>query len=252
MVQESRLGSKFPDSEDRSWKYVDNKDKYERLERVQKYVKDSPSLALDRVYVPDIDDDVFKSYLRKLDFLESSVEFSVKLARKALLELSELDKNKRKGYHVGYANFGHVLQASIAHYVSKVDNIPLTLDKIVRIFGVEKKDVLRFSKEMKRLLRLPTPMREEGVYYRWIEKISSRFNLSGETQRLARDVARKIVNNGLDSGKSVPPVVGGIIYFSAIEKNEGTTQSEIAETLDISQVSVRNHYKKISEEFDGG
>jgi transcription initiation factor TFIIB len=67
-----------------------------------------------------------------------------------------------------------------------------------------------------------------------------------EVQRKAKEILDKVEKDELASGVAPSGVAAATIYISAILCNKPVTQKEVAEVAGVTEVTIRNRYKRIS------
>ena len=86
----------------------------------------------------------------------------------------------------------------------------------------------------------------------YIPRFASKLGLSGEVQSKAIEIIRKAKNCGVLNGKGPTGIAATALYISSILLGERKTQRDIAEIAGITEVTIRNRYKEISEQVDLG
>ena len=64
--------------------------------------------------------------------------------------------------------------------------------------------------------------------------------------RKAKDILDKVEKDELASGVAPSGVAAAVIYISAMVCNRPCTQKEVAEVAGVTEVTIRNRYKRIS------
>ncbi len=67
-----------------------------------------------------------------------------------------------------------------------------------------------------------------------------------DVQRKAKEILDKVEKDELASGVAPSGVAAATIYISAILCNKPCTQKEVAEVAGVTEVTIRNRYKRIS------
>ncbi|MEZ0394349.1 MAG: transcription initiation factor IIB family protein [Desulfurococcaceae archaeon] len=94
----------------------------------------------------------------------------------------------------------------------------------------------------------PLPKRNtvEGVITYAVKKL----NLPPETEYLAHKIVAAILETPAASGKSKTSLAVAAVYVAAILTNNRRTQNEVASTVSMSDVAVRNSYSTIVDNLD--
>ncbi len=138
-----------------------------------------------------------------------------------------------------------VVAASI-YAACRMLNIPRTLEEIAAVTRIKKKDIGRTYRIMARTLKLNLfPSNPED----YVDRFCAKLNLSGEVKKKALEIIRQVEEKGLTSGRGPTGVAAAAIYIAAVLNNERRTQREVAEVSGVTEVTIRNRYKEISEKL---
>ncbi|MEM1549548.1 MAG: transcription initiation factor IIB [Candidatus Methanomethylicia archaeon] len=125
-------------------------------------------------------------------------------------------------------------------------NIPRTLDEITKVARVGKKDIGRSYRFMaKELIKKINPT--SPVEY--IPRLVSQLGLVGDVQTYAKMIVDVAKDVGLTSGRGPIGVAAAAIYISSVILNEKKTQREIAAVAGVTEVTIRNRYKELTEKI---
>ncbi|MEM2136582.1 MAG: transcription initiation factor IIB [Candidatus Methanomethylicia archaeon] len=125
-------------------------------------------------------------------------------------------------------------------------NIPRTLDEITKVSRVGKKDIGRSYRFMaKELIKKINPT--NPVEY--IPRLVSQLGLFGETQTKAKIIVDAAKMSGLTSGRGPIGVAAAAIYVASVILDEKRTQREIAMAAGVTEVTIRNRYKELTEKI---
>ncbi len=127
--------------------------------------------------------------------------------------------------------------------------VPRTLDEIAEVSRVGKKEVGRTYRFLTRELNIKLPPTSPVDY---VPRFASELNLSGEVQSKAIDIIGKAMDKGLTSGKGPTGVAAAALYIASVLLGERKTQRDVAEVAGVTEVTIRNRYKEISEEIEMG
>ena len=84
----------------------------------------------------------------------------------------------------------------------------------------------------------------------YVPRFASKIGLSNEVQSKAIEIIEKAKQNGLTSGKGPTGVAAAALYIASVLIGERKTQREIAEVSGVTEVTIRNRYKELSEKLD--
>jgi transcription initiation factor TFIIB len=117
------------------------------------------------------------------------------------------------------------------------------------VSNVSKKQVGKNYRFLSRELNIKLKPTSPSDY---IPRFASNLGLSGEVQSKAIEIINKAKNCGVLNGKGPTGIAATALYISSILLGERKTQRDIAEIAGITEVTIRNRYKEISEQVDLG
>ena len=124
--------------------------------------------------------------------------------------------------------------------------VPRTLGEATENCHVGKKEIGRTYRFMTRELKLnlmPTNPQD------YIQRFCSELELSGEVQSRASDILANAAERELTSGRGPTGVAAAAIYISSIKCNQRRTQHEIADVAGVTEVTIRNLYKELTDKL---
>ena len=80
-----------------------------------------------------------------------------------------------------------------------------------------------------------------------VARIASKAGLSEKTKRYAIEILRKAEEDKSSAGKNPMGLAGAALYLSCVKNGDDKTQRDIAEASNITEVTIRNRYKGLSE-----
>ena len=125
--------------------------------------------------------------------------------------------------------------------------IPRTLDEISDISDVSKKQIGKNQRFLCRELNIKLKPTSPVDY---ISRFATNLGLSGEIQAKAINIINKSLELGLNSGKGPIGVAAAALYIASLLLGVRKTQSEIANVTGVTEVTIRNRYKELSEHID--
>jgi transcription initiation factor TFIIB len=137
--------------------------------------------------------------------------------------------------------------AAVIYAACRIYGIPRTLDEISKISGVEKKEIGRAYRFLKKELELDIPLTDPSAY---VPKFAVVLNLSRDVQMQAIDIIKKSLKKGLISGRGPTGVAAAALYIAAAMKNEKRTQKEVADVAGVTEVTIRNRYRELKKELE--
>jgi len=136
--------------------------------------------------------------------------------------------------------------AAIIYAVCREYGIPRTLDEIADIAGVEKKEIGRTYRFVMHELGMKVPLTDPREY---ISRFVAALKLSGKVQELAVKLLQKAISKGLVSGRGPTGVAAAAVYIASAMVGERRTQKEVAEVAGVTEVTIRNRYKELTEKL---
>ena len=113
--------------------------------------------------------------------------------------------------------------------------------------NVSKKQVGKTYRFLSRELNIKLKPTSPSDY---ISRFASKLGLSGEVQAKAIEIINKAVKAGLSSGKGPTGVAAAALYIASLLLGERKTQKEVSEISGVTEVTIRNRYKELSENID--
>lgn len=122
--------------------------------------------------------------------------------------------------------------------------VPRTLDEIADKSNVDRKSIGRTYRTLTRELGLKLLPQSPGDY---IARFCNKLGLDMEVQRQAKDILEAVEREELASGVAPSGVAAATIYIAAMMCGRPCTQKDVAEVAGVTEVTIRNRYKAISE-----
>ena len=164
----------------------------------------------------------------KLSVSEAVTERAAYIYRKAL------ERNLVRGRSITA-----ILAASL-YAACRDREVPRTLKDVSAAGFIKKKDLARsyrlLLKEMDIQMPVVDPMK-------CMSKIASRANVSGKTQRRAREILLRAEQARISAGKDPMGISASALYVACILEGENMTQRDIADAAGVTEVTIRNRYK---------
>jgi len=134
------------------------------------------------------------------------------------------------------------LYAALYHTCIKYNN-PKTINEIIEYTEIEKQQLLRAYKLLKKRLELKrTSYDPIDMLPRFISKLK----LSHNCLIKAAQIIEQIKGTAAYSGKNPKSIIAASIYIAAKHNNEKITQRQIANELSIIEPTIRKRYKEIT------
>ncbi|MDR0912395.1 MAG: transcription initiation factor IIB [Methanobrevibacter sp.] len=128
-------------------------------------------------------------------------------------------------------------------------SVPRTLEEIAEVSRVKKKEVGRTYRFLTRELNIKLPPTSPKDY---VPRFASELGLSGEAQSKAIEIIDKAMDKGLTSGRGPTGVAAAALYIASVLLGERKTQRDVAEIAGVTEVTIRNRYKELTEQLEMG
>ena len=137
-----------------------------------------------------------------------------------------------------------VVAASI-YIACRQSGLPRTLDEVAQFTAVNRKNLARIERFLKRELNIKLLPPSATDY---IPRFASQLELSNKSEAKAIEIVNE--SNDFTSGKGPQGVAAAALYISSILLGERKSQKDVAEAAGVTEVTVRNRYKEISENLN--
>lgn len=125
--------------------------------------------------------------------------------------------------------------------------IPRTLNEISEVSMVDKKSIAKNYRILLRKLDLKVPIASPQLF---ISKIAGIVGISAPSQKLAIMILQEAQKRHIQAGKDPIGFAAAALYIACRITEEQKTQKEIAETADVTEVTIRNRYKEIQRKLE--
>ncbi|MGC9106456.1 MAG: transcription initiation factor IIB [Thermoprotei archaeon] len=137
------------------------------------------------------------------------------------------------------------------YYAANINGYPLALSDLLARYSLKNdKDKL-----WKAMARVQEVMKAQGLRPKtkatnYIPQIVGRLGLSNKVMTKSAELLNLIEKQGLNSGKSNVGLSAAAVYLVSSLFDEKKTQKEVASVIGLTEVSIRNRYREIIENFD--
>jgi transcription initiation factor TFIIB len=138
-----------------------------------------------------------------------------------------------------------ILAASM-YMACRKHNVPRTLDEIENVTKVGRKDIVKTSKLLAKMLDMklaPTSPLE------YVSRFCAKLNLEKPVEEKARKIIKKALEKDITSGRGPTGIAASAIYIAAILCDDRKTQKDVAEATGVTEVTLRVRYKEIAREL---
>ena len=153
--------------------------------------------------------------------------------------------------HLYRHNLGHVrgrsiegMMAAILYLACRLTKTPLNLKALASASPRSRREITRCYRIVQRDNNFTIPIDDPSQY---ISRIASKTKLSQRTQNQAMRVILQAKTKHAVVGKNPLGMAAAALYIAAKTTQEPVTQRELAEAAEVTEVTVRNRYKNLSQ-----
>ena len=126
-------------------------------------------------------------------------------------------------------------------------NLPRTLNEIAEASKVSKKQIARNHRFLSRELEIKLKPTSPVDY---IPRFASKLGLSYEVESKAIEIINNAMKDGLNSGKGPTGLAAAALYLASVLMGERKTQKCVADISGVTEVTIRNRYKELTEQLE--
>ena len=139
-----------------------------------------------------------------------------------------------------------ILVATV-YIACRLCRVPRTLDEVEKATGINQKTISKNYRFLARELGIKlTPISPND----YIPRFASRLGLSSQVEVKSIEIINDAKDLGLTSGKDPASVAAATLYGTSMLLGERKTQTEIAKTLGVTEVTIRNRFKELNSKLD--
>ena len=139
------------------------------------------------------------------------------------------------------------VSTAMLYAACRQEGIPRSLEEVEEVARVDRKEIGRTYSYVSNELGLEMEPVDPKQY---VPRFASQLNLSEQTQIKAKEVIDSSAEQGLLSGKSPTGIAAAALYTASLLCDEKRIQREIADTANVTEVTVRNRYQEQVKELD--
>ena len=158
----------------------------------------------------------------------------------ALIYRKALEKKLVRGRSIS-----GILAASL-YAACRLTRTPRNLRTIVEASTKERKEITRCYRLIQRNLNLAIPLDDPEQY---VAQIASKVHISPKTQYHATQLLRQAKERKVIVGKGPVGLAAAAIYIASIMNFEKITQKKIDDAAGVTEVTVRNRYKRMAKDL---
>ena len=122
-----------------------------------------------------------------------------------------------------------------------------TLEEVSKSAHISKKEGGRNYRFLLRKLDTRVPPVDPQSY---VSKFVNQLTLSGDTESIAMKILDKAVEMRLTSGRGPAGIAAAVTYIASLLTDERRTQGEIAKGAHVTEVTIRNRYKELTQKLN--
>jgi transcription initiation factor TFIIB len=126
-------------------------------------------------------------------------------------------------------------------------NLPRTLDEIVHATNVSRTEIGRGYRHLAKELQLkllPTTPQD------YLPRFGSQLQLSNDVLEKAKEILDAADQKNITNGRGPTGLATASLYIASILCQKRTTQKKIADTIGITEVTIRNRYKELTDKLN--
>ncbi|AAY80676.1 transcription initiation factor IIB [Sulfolobus acidocaldarius] len=143
----------------------------------------------------------------------------------------------------------YALIAAVIYYSCQVNRIPKLLNEIKTLYSLSQADLWKALEKVQEVAK-SVKVKPNVTPIEYIPKITERLGLPAYVSTKASELVDIMYKNGLTSGKGYTALAAASVYLISTLMDVKKTQKEIADSLSITEVTIRNRYREIIKAFD--
>ncbi|MBP1358222.1 MAG: transcription initiation factor IIB family protein [Sulfolobus sp.] len=144
----------------------------------------------------------------------------------------------------------YTLIAAVLYYSCQVNKIPKSLQEIKSSYGVSASELWKALDRVQKVAKTSLEFKPNIKPTEFIPKIVEKLNLPPYISTKASELLDIMHKHGLTSGKGYTALAAASVYLMSTLMDVKKTQKDIANSLNITEVTIRNRYKEIISNFD--
>ncbi len=128
----------------------------------------------------------------------------------------------------------------------RMHRVPRQLDELADESILSRRELGKCVRQLIRYLDLKVPIPSATNL---IPRVASELNLNGKTVVRAGSIISQAKERGITAGKDPGGIAGAAIYIAGILEDDRRTQREIAEIVNVTEVTIRNRYKELARKL---
>lgn len=137
--------------------------------------------------------------------------------------------------------------AASIYTACRLHNVPRTLDEVSEVFKITKKRIGKYYRFMARELNIKVRPTSPSDY---VARFATKLGLSGRVEAKAIEIIQESREKELIVGREPTGVAAAALYFASLLLDEKKTQRDVAEISGVTEVTIRNRFKELSENLE--
>ena len=138
------------------------------------------------------------------------------------------------------------MMAAATYAACRKNEVPRNLKDFAQVGNLKRKDIARCYRLLVKELDLKMPVTDS---VQCVARIASRIGIQEKTKRYATKVLQAAQKNEVSAGKDPMGLAAAALYLACVKNGEDKTQRDIAESANVTEVTIRNRYKGLKEAF---
>lgn len=137
--------------------------------------------------------------------------------------------------------------AAVIYIACRLNRIPRTLAEISLESDASQKEIGRTYRFLARELKIKLTPTSPADY---IPRFATKLEASNDLEIKAIRIVEKSRNEGLTNGKGPSGIAAAALYIASLLVNERKCQKDVAKVAGVTEVTLRNRYKELSENLN--
>ncbi|MCY0859496.1 MAG: transcription initiation factor IIB family protein [Sulfolobaceae archaeon] len=142
------------------------------------------------------------------------------------------------------------LLAAVIYYACKVEGVPKHLKEILQYHQAEMSEIWKATRKVQEVAKEEMRLLPKFRPTEYIPKIVEKLELPSYIISKASEIVETMYRTGLTSGKGYLALSAASVYIISTIMDYKKTQKEIADSLGLTEVTIRNRYREIIKSFD--
>ena len=139
------------------------------------------------------------------------------------------------------------ITSALLYVTCRQYGVPRTLEEVRDVSRVGQKEISRAYRFLLRELELKV---SPASPIDFVPRFCSMLDLGGDIRSKAVEIIKKATEAELTNGRGPIGIAAAAIYIAAILSGEHRTQKEVSDVTGVTEVTIRNRYKELSEQLE--